>query len=104
MANPKYHKNPITSEMTLADLAKLHVQCAWKGCTNSVSMQRKPRGWVNLLVWFSAEPEPWKTVGQVAMEPGCKRDAALCPEHAKELEDLLWEAGNWLNEPAAGRA
>jgi hypothetical protein len=79
-------------------LRNMRSVCAWRGCAASCLISNKPHGWVNLLTWWSACPEPDRTVAQIATGPHCKRDVILCPMHAAELESLLKGFGKKLGD------
>jgi hypothetical protein len=74
------------------------VECAWDRCEKRFTGEM-PVGWANLLVWWSALPAPWRTIGEVASGSDCKRDAVLCPKHVAELETLLKDIGGALRKP-----
>jgi hypothetical protein len=71
--------------------------CAWAGCGASFS-EEMPAGWVYLLMWWSPVATPDLTIGSVSGSPFCKRDAVLCPLHAKELESKLKDVGSALRD------
>ena len=55
------------------------------GCAATFSGSM-PRGWINLLAYWSKHPEP--NFLQIPLE-NMLRDAVLCPEHARALESQL---------------
>ena len=63
-------------------------QCSWAGCTASCT-DDLPGDRVNLLTWWAPYPEPRRALEELALDPFCVRDAALCGEHARALEALL---------------
>lgn len=69
-----------SGKVSVADLAKLPMGCAWKDCPGSWS-GAMPADWVNILAW-SGQPSGHRTIAEVAFDPLCYRDACLCPEHA----------------------
>jgi len=63
----------------------LEAGCAWNGCKNTYLMKDGlPDGWVYFLVWDD-KGSTTRSIGEVAMGSGCKRDACLCPDHANEF-------------------
>ena len=83
----------------IEDIEAMGRECAWQGCDNRF-LGEMPIGWINLLTWWSPWPEPELTIAEVAFEPACQRDAALCPAHAAELEAQLKDIGNALKDVA----
>ncbi len=87
------------------DDKKMRMECAWEGCERSKSMEKPtPPDWRNLVVYWSPHPQPNSTLLEVCSGPFCDRDAALCGEHAKELDGLLKDIGQALTGPVAGEA
>jgi hypothetical protein len=74
--------------------------CAWDGCDEVISGDL-PKGWVNLLVYWSPQPKekflsiPAKNV---------YRDAVLCPAHADNFEQQLKFIPRWADKPTKGEA
>ena len=87
------------------DVKKMVMECAWNGCERTKSMgEPTPPDWRNLILYWSPHPQPKATLLEVCTGPFCDRDAALCGEHAKELDGLLKDIGQALKGPAAGEA
>ena len=55
--------------------------CAWVDCKLTFEGDM-PKGWRNLLVWWSPRAVPNQKIMTVAFSSDCDRDATLCPEHA----------------------
>ena len=106
---PKRKKSTVrTMERRLIspeDVEKMVMQCAWIGCERTKSMaEPMPPDWKNLILYWSPHPQPSATLLDVCSGPFCDRDAALCGEHAKELDSLLKDIGQALSGPVAGQA
>ncbi len=87
------------------DVEKMEMECAWNGCERTTSMgEPTPPDWQNLILYWSPHPQLDATLLEVCSGPFCYRDAALCGEHAKELDSLLKDIGRALTGPAAGEA
>lgn len=74
--------------ITLDELIKIPVQCAWKGCEQSCpssAVAPLPEGWLCLITFHElANPG----VLDFARDR-VQRDAVLCPQHVRALEALL---------------
>lgn len=77
--------------------------CAWADCTATIE-DVMPPDWRNLLVYWSPHPAVNCTLGMISMGTSCDRDAALCPQHARELESLLKDLACWADGPMGGAA
>jgi hypothetical protein len=81
------------------------IQCAWKGCQASMKPDPNgdlPPGWSALLLTrsYRAYAQPLLDIPPEL----CLRDAALCPEHTRQLDSLLVYLSRELAGPAAGSA
>ena len=91
--------------MSPGDVEKMAQACAWDGCERHIpASEAMPPDWRNLIVYWSPYAVPYSTLIDVCSGPFCDRDAALCGEHAKELDGLLKDIGQALKGPVAGEA
>src|SRR5262245_2705263 len=67
------------------EFAALPSGCAWPGCREHFQGMM-PQGWNYLLLWWSPQPQPNRTVASIVMDQRCLRDHVLCPEHASVFE------------------
>ena len=75
--------------------------CAWDGCAATFKGDDMPRGWVNLLVYWSKRPE----LHFLKIPPqDVWSDGVLCPEHARVLESQLFDMGRLVSMPPMGVA
>ena len=88
---------------TIASDDMVGSMCAWDGC-ETVFDGLMPPDWRWMLVYWHPNPAPNDSLGNIAMSEFCDRDAALCGEHAKELDSLLKDIGRALSGPVAGEA
>ena len=75
--------------------------CAWEGCEASFECPMPP-DWRSLLVYWNPYPAVDKTLLEIARSTTCDRDAALCPQHARMLEESLKDIGRWTRDPVGG--
>jgi hypothetical protein len=74
------------TKMPVDDVGNLPQGCAWKGCRASFKGEM-PSGWVNLITYWAKEPQ---TSFMDIPPQDIRRDTALCPQHARELESYLF--------------
>ncbi|HTO84284.1 MAG TPA: hypothetical protein VMQ73_18815 [Methylomirabilota bacterium] len=84
--------------VTFEEAQSMACICAWRGCTATFQGDM-PLGWWTMLAFWSAEP-----IADLRSVANWKRDAVLCPEHARELDGQLKDIGQRLRRPSAGRA
>jgi hypothetical protein len=75
--------------------------CAWEGCDRVFDGRTLPEDWAILTLYRSKRPI--LNFLDIRAE-GLLRDAVLCPEHTKQLDDQLKDIGQALSELAAGSA
>jgi hypothetical protein len=76
-------------------------QCAWEGCERVFDGRALPEDWA-ILTLYRPKP-PIGNFLDIQVE-GLLRDAVLCPEHRKRLDDQLKDIGQAVSELAAGSA
>jgi len=75
-----------TMRIPIEDLDAMPRGCAWQGCTAHYQGDM-PTGWVSLTTYWSPQPIlDWKEMMRSAH---VYRDAVLCPDHNRQLENLL---------------
>lgn len=68
------------------------MMCAWDGC-EAVYEGDQPPGWCNLLTYNTPQPVlDFREIPSGAM----MRDAVLCPDHVRALEENLKDLGSAL--------
>ena len=78
-------------------------RCAWDGC-GAYFEGLMPPDWRWMLLYWQPHPAAHDTVGKIAMSQFCDRDAALCPEHAQEIDDQLVDLMRWARGQVGGQA
>ena len=75
--------------------------CAWEGCDQVFDSRTLPEGWAILTLYQSKRPilNFLDIRAKVLL-----RDAVLCPEHTKQLDDQLKDIGQAVSELAAKSA
>jgi hypothetical protein len=75
--------------------------CAWEGCDRVFDGRTLPEDWAILTLYRSKRPilNFLDIRAKVLL-----RDAVLCPEHTKQLDDQLKDISQALSELAAGSA
>jgi hypothetical protein len=84
-------------------LLKRGHMCAWDDCTARFD-GLMPADWRWMIVYWSPQPAVESTVAEVVFFDSCDHDAALCPEHARCLEDQLKPLMRLANIKSAGQA
>jgi hypothetical protein len=78
-------KDPEVKIMTAEDHTNMGSMCAGAGCGQTFTGVMPP-GWRWMLMYHSPAPNV------ASLRPGAlTRDCALCPDHAKAVDDLLVE-------------
>ena len=101
MAKRKKPKTFGSKRVSLDQIAGM--LCAWEGCEASFEYPMPP-DWRSLLVYWYPYPAVDKTLPEIARSTTCDRDAALCPQHARMLEESPQDIGRWTREPVGGTA
>ena len=81
-------------KVDLKDFQDAPVGCAWAGCTESFEGEM-PDGW-NWLLMYN-KPKPDLNLKDLASGYPTFRDAALCPVHSRELDNLLKAMPRWAD-------
>lgn len=74
-------------------------QCAWRGCEAAFEGDEAPEGWAWLILYHSMQPY----LEFLEIPPtDLLRDAVLCPEHTKRLDEQMKDMGREISGPIAG--
>jgi hypothetical protein len=79
------------------------MRCVWDGCQATFDGDNPPAGWTWTWLILYQSKQPFVNVLDIPPKD-VLRDAALCPEHTKRLDEQLKELDRALSGPAIGNA
>ena len=106
-------RGPQRSEMRMVPVGEIAgSMCGWQDCDATLADSEPAVGWVRLII-HSSPPSAVIHLSRIEGERrsvldldglAWRHDKALCPKHARALDELLKPGSALLTEPAAGQA